>query len=44
MSKKDNNINNVDEADVNINDTDVTSDTDKAVSYTHLTLPTNSLV
>lgn len=29
MSKKDNNINNVDEADVNINDTDVTSDTDK---------------
>ena len=43
MSKKDNNINNVDEADVNINDTDVTSDTDKdadtveaPVSYTHL--------
>ena len=29
MSKKDNNINNVDEADVKINDTDVTSDTDK---------------
>lgn len=29
MSKKDNNINNVDEADVNINDTDATSDTDK---------------
>jgi len=29
VSKKDNNINNVDEADVNINDTDVTSDTDK---------------
>lgn len=29
MPKKDNNINNVDEADVNINDTDVTSDTDK---------------
>ena len=29
MSKKDNNINNVDEADVNINDTDVISDTDK---------------
>lgn len=28
MSKKDNNINNVDEADVNINDTDVTSDKD----------------